>query len=370
MTHDLWIEISLPALRHNTRQVLFLIGNETGLIAVVKANGYGHGLVEPSKVFLEAGASALAVTRLDEALALRRAGITAPIMLLVPIQPSNAEAAVEAELQVTVTDLELASILSKAARKMGRVAQVHLKIDTGMGRLGALPEQATSLMVKLAAMPALNIVGVYTHFANAAEKSIAQAECQFRKFSQTLDEMRMSGLHVHIAHAANSAALLRLPQSRLDAVRVGTLLYGQYPSQHVPKTLNLMTTWKMKARVTSVREVPVGTKIGYAGEYIARRQTRTAVLPLGFADGFTLVPEGPIYRQSLPALLARRARRKLCVTIHGQDAPVIGRVAMQTIVVDVTHIAGVEVGTEAVIPVLRIPSSALVPRIYVDYDLG
>jgi alanine racemase len=366
MVHDVWVEVDLAALKHNFAQVRSAVPEATRVMAVVKGNGFGHGGIEPARAFIEAGADALAVTRLEEALPIREARIESPILLFAPIQAANAEIAVEAALDLTVCEVELAQAISSAAERVGKIARVWIKVDTGMGRLGVLPDAAPALLASVQELPSVSIAGIYTHFATAMEADLSRTRAQAGVFGKLLDSLRANGTDFGIASAANSAAILRLPESHLDMVRPGTLLYGQYPSPAVPHSLDLRPTWKLKARVCQVRDLPKGSRVGYGGEFTTTRPTRTAVIPVGYADGFTLVPEGQIYRQSALKFAAKKARRSLVVEIRGQRAPVLGRVAMQTTVLDVTDIGGVEVGDEAIVPAMRIPTSALIPRVYVD----
>lgn len=366
MTNDVWVEVDLGALKHNLQQVKGAVGDRVRLMAVVKANGFGHGYVEPARAFVEAGADALAVTRLGEALTLRSGGIDAPILLFAPVQSDNAEEAVAAGLELTVTGLTLAQSISHAAEKLGKTVRVHAKVDTGMGRLGVLPNDTGPLLKALAGLPGIEVAGIYTHFATAAEKDLGASKEQFRRFADVLGRLRSSGIDYGLAHAANSAAIIRLPEAQMDMVRPGTLLYGQYPSAHVPRTLDLKPTWTLKARICDIRTLPPGATVGYGGEFITKRETRTAIIPIGFADGFTLAPEGPIYRQSVLKFAAKKAKRDLSVEIRGVKAPVLGRVAMQMTVVDVTDIPAASVGDEVTIPAMRIPTSALLPRVYVS----
>lgn len=364
MVHDIWVEVDLSALKHNLQQVKNAIGSGVKVCAVVKGNGFGHGYVEPAKAFIEAGADALAVTRLDEALILRDAGVTAPILLFAPIQKENASTAVEADLEMTVSDIELAKAISQSAQQPEKTARIHIKIDTGMGRLGVSTDKAIRLIEEIKVLPNVIIAGVYTHCATAAEQSILKAQAQITAFDQVLNALKSKGIDYGLAHAANSAAILRMQEAHLDLVRPGTLLYGQYPSQFVPHSLDLKPTWKLKARVCEIKELPAGSPIGYGGEFITKRVTKTAVIPIGWADGFTLAPEGPVYRQSLLKFAARKMKRRLAVELRGKKAPVIGRVAMQMTVIDVTDIASAQVGDEVIIPAMRIPTSALIPRVY------
>ena len=366
MVHDVWVEVDLQALRHNLTQVRRVLADGVRIMAVVKANGYAHGYVEPSRAFFDAGADALAVTRLDEALAIREAGITAPVLLFAPIHPDNVPDALEADLELTITGLLLLQALSAAAVKLNKTAQVHIKVDTGMGRLGEPPAGVPALFQAISDLPSIDVKGIYTHFATAAESDTAASRKQLQTFLALLDELKRSQVNYGLAHAANSAAILRLPQSHLDMVRPGTILYGQYPSQHVPRTLDLRTTWRLKSRICQVRTLSAGASVGYGSDYVAKRETRAAVVPVGFADGFTLAPEGPIYRQSALKFVGKKMRRNVSIEVHGRRAPVLGRVGMQMTTIDVTGVDGVDVGDEVVVPALRIPTSALIPRVYVE----
>ena len=366
VTHDVWVEVDLAALKHNFAQVRSAVPKNTRVMAVVKGNGFGHGYVGPARAFAEAGADSLAVTRLNEALIIREAGMDIPILLFAPIQPENAEVAIAAGLDLTVTSQSLAEAISTAAESHGKTARIWVKVDTGMGRLGLAPGDARAFFESIRSLPGIAVGGIYTHFASAIEADLRPTREQLRVFQELLSSLKAAGIDYGAASAANSAAILRLPESHLDMVRPGTLLYGQYPSQHVPHSLDLKPTWKLKARVCDVRQLAKGAKVGYGSECTTTRATRTAVIAIGYAEGFTLVPEGPFYRQSLLKLAARRMKRSLSVEIKGRKAPVLGRVAMQMTVVDVTDIPGVGVGDEVTIPALRIPTSPLIPRVYAD----
>lgn len=331
----------------------------------MKSNGYGHGYVEPSRAFVEAGADMLAVTRLDEAMILRDGGISSPILLFAPIQPENAEIGIESGFHMTVSDIGLVRSISEAASKMGTTAHAHIKVDTGMGRLGVEPSEAIALVESARALPNIEIAGIYTHFATSAEPDPSNANAQLREFQVVIDQLKTRQVNYGLAHAANSAAILRLPDSHFGMVRPGTILYGQYPSTNVPNKPDLKPTWKLKARVCEIKTLPKSASVGYGREFITKRVTRTAIIPIGWADGFTLAPEGPIYRQSLIGFAARKFKRRLSMQVRGATAPVIGRVAMQTVILDVTDIPGVEIGDEVIVPAMRIPTSATVPRVYV-----
>lgn len=367
MVHDSWVEVDVGALKHNLSQIRTVVSSNTRIMAVVKGYGYGHGLAEPSRAFAEAGADAVAVTHLSEALTIRQAGVAVPILLFAPIQPENAEAAIEADLSMTVCDIGLAKVISSASQRLGKTASLWVKVDTGMSRLGVTPDDVRDLLAAVSTLPDIRIEGLYTHFAQSSDPDTQPTQSQLRAFTSLLASLREANIDYGLASAANSAAVLRLPNSHLDIIRPGTLLYGQYPSPATPHSLDLRPTWRLKTRLCQIRELPKGSKIGYGGEFTTTRLTRTAVLPIGYADGFTLAPEGPIYRQSVLKFAARKARRALSVEINGKKAPVLGRVSMQLTVVDVTDIEGVQAGDEAIVPAMRIPTSPLIPRVYIDH---
>lgn len=365
MKHDAWVEVDLSAIKHNVAQVRSLIGPNVRLMAVVKADAYGHGIVEPSKAIIDAGADALAVTRLDEAARLRAAGVASPILVFNPIQRDFVEEAVSLGVDITVCTAQLVSALDAAAREAGSTVRAHLKIDSGMGRLGVLPQDALSLAKTIDAAKNVSLAATYTHLAAASERNISHAQDQLRQFRDAVDSISSAGIDPGVIHAANSAAIIRLPDSHFDMVRPGTVIYGQYPSRHVPHTLDLCDTWRLKARVSFIKDVPTGRPIGYGGEFITRRPSKIAVVPLGWADGLTLTPES-IARRSVLRLAAARLRREppLTIMIRGRKAPIVGRIAMQMCSVDVTDIPGAAIGDDAIIPARRVTTNPLIPRIY------
>ena len=359
---DAWISISRAALRHNFGAVQALAGPDVQLIAVVKANAFGHGAGETTWVFQEAGADFFAVTTPDEALELREAGITGRILVFLPPLLEQINALLTADCDLTVCDGLSASAIAEAAQTLGTIARVHLKVDTGMGRLGALPSEVFAVAQQIAGNSHLHFAGIYTHFARALEKEERAARSQFALFQKVLTELENAKINPGLRHCANSAALVRFPEMRLDAVRPGTILYGQYPSAAVPRTLTLQETWRMQARVIAVREVPAGSAVGYGGEFRTRRVTKLAVLPIGYADGFTTVPMSA--SRGWRGLKAWLRPAPVSVTIHGKRAPVIGRVAMQTCMADVTDIPGITAGDVVTVPARRLMASARLPRIF------
>lgn len=370
-TPNAWVTVNRTSLRHNQDAVRRLITPEgeigPRLIAVVKANAFGHGAVETARTFQEAGADFFAVTTLAEAVELRDAGITGRILVFLPPLPEQWESIVAGNFDATVWDEAGVRGLAQAARLQGKIVRVHLKVDTGMGRLGVMPDMALPLGKMLAGEAGIEFAGIYTHFARALEADEASVHRQFALFTQVVSRLREDGIDVGMRHCANSAALARFPEMRLDAVRPGTILYGQYPSEAVPRLLDLRETWKLQARIVAVRDMARGASIGYGGEFVTRRASRLAVLPIGYADGFAVVPASQTQgMRGLKAWAQSLRGPGLTVTVRGKRVPVVGRVAMQICMADVTDVAGVEAGDVATIPARRLMASARLARVYED----
>lgn len=367
--HTSWVEVNLGALRHNLAEVRALVGPAVKVMAVVKADAYGHGIAETARAFAEAGADYFGVTTLEEGLAVRSADARVPTLVFSPLLPDQVEAALSADLELTVCDLGLAESLSAAAEKVKRKARVHVKVDTGMGRLGVTVGDCPDFMYRLLNLPAIEIAGVYTHFANAGSRRLSHAREQNDRFSSLLALLRSKDITTGLCHAANSAALLNLSESRHDMVRPGTVLYGQYPPGVVEKKLGLRDTWCLKTRIVALRKLPHGARVGYGSEFTVPRPTLAAVLPIGYFDGFTVVPGSVAQRAAQPmrAIASRilGAAWHPQVAVRGKEAPVIGRVSMQMCSVDVTDVPGVELGDEVVIPARRATTSSRIPRVYV-----
>lgn len=365
MQPDVYVEVNRSALTNNLQEVSQLAGSP--LLAVVKANAYGHGMVESARTFAESGAWGVAVTRLSEASDIRQAGIIAPLLVFSPILPKNADEAVGMNVLATVDRLDCAAALSRSAVSAGTTIGVHVKVDTGMGRLGVESNAVLDFFQSLLALPGINISGIYTHFACSPDKDPQPTQQQLKIFQDVLEMLRAENINYGIAHCANSAAIIRFPDSRMDMVRPGTLLYGQYPSTHVSKPLKLQETWKLKARIVDIRDLPAGRSIGYGAEFTTKRSMKMAVVPIGWADGYTMIPDGPVYRQGIVSFALRKLRRQKHVMVNGKRASVLGRVSMQMTCLDITGIDGVQIGDSVELPAMRIPIDTAIPRIYVDF---
>ena len=316
-----WLEIDISALTNNVRELRRRIGPDRLLYAVVKANAYGHGANIIAPAALEAGADRLAVAALNEAVALRQAGLDAPILVLGYTPPDDAETLLEHSLTATVYDRRTALAYAEVAARQGRKMTVHLKVDTGMHRLGVDHVAAFDLCAHIDGEENLQFEGIYTHFSTASQADQSYACKQLRRFTTLLDRLADAGCRPPVAHAANSAATLALPDSHLDAVRCGILLYGLSPGSECPAPPQMGPVLSWKARVAQVRRLSAGEPVSYGNSWRAPHSCTVAVVPVGYADGF---PRSPRTWQS--------------VLIGGREAPIVGRVCMDQTVVDVTGI--------------------------------
>ncbi|HEY3281261.1 MAG TPA: alanine racemase [Armatimonadota bacterium] len=356
-----WVEVDTDALRHNLGQVRGILPQSCGLLAVVKANGYGHGLVLAARAFESAGADGLGVTTFEEASELREAGVRCRALMLAPLLPQDAGAVVELVVEPTLTSRAAAESLSDAAVSAGVTVKCHLKVDTGMGRAGVLPEDAADLARGICSLPGLELRGIYTHLPNAQDDRSAALSLQ--RFASARASLAEAGIAVPQAHAANSAALLLRPESRLDMVRTGTLLYGQFPPG-AGGGLDLRQTWRYLATFVEVKQIPKGWTVSYGSEYRAPATKRVGVLAVGIADGLAVSPDS-LWRG------ARGAKRWLgaalrgpgpFVRVGGKPAPILGRVAAQMCVVDLDDHPNTEPGDVAEVPARRTLVGAQVPR--------
>jgi alanine racemase len=314
-TRPAWAEIDLDAIRENVRALRALLRPPARLMAVVKGDGYGHGAVEVARTSLDAGAEVLGVGTVDEGVELRRAGVTAPTLVLAYTPPRDAGRAVEHDLSVTVFQAEVARALSHAAGRHGRRARVHLKVDTGMGRIGVAPGDAAALAREISALPGVVLEGCFTHFATADEPDLGPARAQLEAFRTALEDIGRVGIRIAVRHAANSAATLALPDAHLDLVRVGIATYGIAPAPHLAGCVRLRPAMRLCAQVAHAKRVAAGTPIGYGHAYRTARETTIATIPLGYADGYPRVAAG-------------------CVMIGGRRHPIAGRVSMDQLMVD------------------------------------
>ena len=325
-----WIEVDLSAIEENIRAISRFVGPTTAVMAVVKANAYGHGLVPVAQVSRVGGASTLGVAILDEALTLRDAGVDAPILIMGCGLPEHAPEIIERRISQVVTNREMAEALSREAIRRGTPALIHVKVDTGMGRVGVMWPEAVAFIREIVDLPGLVIDGILTHFPTADEPDRSFTDEQLARFDRILRQLALLNIHPTWRHTANSAAIAFIPESHYDLVRPGLIIYG-IPPTPAPCSLPLRPALSLKARLTQIKTVETGESINYGRTYVTHRRSRLAIVPLGYADGFS-----------------RRHTNTGRVLIHGESVPIVGRVCMDQFVVDVTDIAGVELGDEVV----------------------
>lgn len=326
-----WAEIDLDALAHNYRALRSNLEPGCRFVGVVKANAYGHGAVPVAKKLEELGAEYLAVACLDEAVELRQAGITAPVLILGGTPGQFAGELLRYDVTQTVFDLTTAKEYSAAAQKAGKPLKVHIKVDTGMGRLGFVGEDRVGSIKEVCALPGLEAEGLFTHFADA-DGSEEYTMAQFTNFLDLRDALAKEGVTFKINHCAASAAVLHYPCTHLDMVRPGIALYGHYPDEETVGLdgAGLIPVMTLKTRVAAVRTLPAGSCISYGRTHVLSRESRLAVLPIGYADG-----------------LHRGLSNRMEVAFDGRPAPIVGRICMDLCMADVTDLPQVKPGDVA-----------------------
>ena len=327
-----WAEVDLAIIEHNIKEIKQKIRGGAKFCAVIKANAYGHGAIAVAKTAIAAGADYLAVAILNEALELRDAGFTTPILILglTPLEQSGI--LVDRAITPTVFSLAAAEALSREAVRQGKKVNVHLAIDTGMGRIGIRPEAAGDLAEKISQLPNVELEGMFSHFALSDSEDKTFAKKQLARFKTTIAEVEARGINIPLKHLANSAAALEMPETHFDMVRAGVILYGLWPSDEVRRNVDIRPAMVLKARLEHVKTMLPGEPVGYGCAFTVQRESRIATLPIGYADGYT-------------RLLAGKAQ----VEIRGKRAPIVGRICMDQCMVDVTDIPGVCFDDEAIL---------------------
>ncbi len=328
-----WAEINLDNLAHNIREVRKHTDKDALVTAVVKANGYGHGSVEISRTFLDNGADRLAVALLTEAIELRKGNITEPILILGYTPPTQYEKLLEYNIIQTIYNYEDAKILSNKAVELGKKATIHIKIDSGMGRIGFLPtEDSIKDIINISKLPNIYVEGIFTHLAKADEIDKSHAMEQFEKYMKVVNNLEKHGLSIPLKHVSNSAGIIDIPKFNLNMVRAGIMIYGFYPSEEVEKNMKLKPAMALKAKISHLKVVPKGTGISYGQIFVTERESKIATIPIGYADGFTRMLTG-----------------KAEVTVRGKRAKIVGKICMDQCMIDVTNIDDVKLGDEVVI---------------------
>jgi len=323
-----WVEIDQAALAHNVRQLKKLLASKTQLMAVVKADAYGHGATMVARTALDAGAGGLCIATVQEGIQLREAGIEAPILLLGATNtPEQVRAIAYWQLQPTICTPQQALVFSETLSGLKKTLSVHLKLDTGMSRLGMPWQEARQFVELVKRLPYLEIKSVYSHLATADTLDATVMRLQHQRFEEAIAQLHSAGIEPPCLHLANSAATLTDPALHYDLVRVGLALYGLYPAEHLRGAIDLKPVMQVKARVTQVKTIPPGTGVSYGYQFIAERQMRLAVIGIGYADG-----------------IPRNLSNKMTVIIRGKRVRQIGAITMDQLMLDVSEIPDLQTG--------------------------
>lgn len=317
-----WLEIDLGAISNNVQQLRNRVEPNCILMGVVKANAYGHGAVQTAQAVVEAGASRLAVATLVEAIELRNAKINVPILVLGYTPKDLAGRAIDNDITLTAYDYGLIQAMDRYAASYAKQGIVHIKINTGMNRLGLHPRDSSDYLSYAKTLTNVHVEGIYTHFATADESNQSFAQEQFQRFLELLGSLEATKLRPPIAHAANSAATLSMPETHLDMVRPGIAIYGLHPdpeSNRLPAGFRAALMWK--AQIAHINRLEPGEAVSYGREFVASRPTTVAVIPVGYADGF---PRKPLHWSY--------------ILVNGKPAPIVGRVCMDQTMIDISAI--------------------------------
>lgn len=326
-----YAEIDLSAVRYNFDQIKRLVSDNVKIMAVVKANAYGHGIVEVSKTLVSCGVDYLGVATMDEAVRLRQNKVKKPILVLGSILPHEIKAAFKYDVALTLCNSELLRELNKFAQRKKIRAKIHVKVDTGMGRIGVWHKEAFSFIKWLLGYKNVDMEGVYTHFSSAGRDNFF-TNYQIESFEDLLGHLDKSDIKVPFRHAANSIATVDFKRSHLNMVRPGIIIYGMYPKRGFDKFLKLKPALSLKTKIVYLKGVPQGRSISYGRTYITEKDTKIATIPIGYADGYERILSNKAY-----------------VLVRGQKAKVVGKVTMDQTMIDVGHINGAKLGDEVVL---------------------
>jgi len=319
--------VNLAALAHNLSRIKRYLSPGCDVMAIVKANAYGHGAIETAQSLASQGIGQFAVASLDEGITLRQAGLSASIVVLGALFEEQVPDLIAHRLTPVVSDGRILPALAKAAQSHPAPYPIHLKVETGMGRLGFSPEELLTVLDNPLLHSSLKVEGLMTHLADADGADSAFTERQLGSFNTLLEQIRLRSLTVPLVHAANSAAIVRFPAAHFSLVRPGIMLYGYHTLPAIIPDPDLRPVLSLHTTVAQLRTIPQGSSVSYNGTFVAQRQTRIAVLPIGYADGYS-----------------RRLSHRGSVLIHGRRAPIVGLVCMDMVMVDVTDLAPVPVG--------------------------
>jgi alanine racemase len=332
-------EIDLQAFRHNLQTLRKYLDPQTRIMAVVKADAYGHGAIPCSRIAIESGIGYLGVGVIEEGIELRENGLNTPILILASIFPEEAEDLVRHDLATILCTQSLAEALSREAEKQNKTVSIHIKVDTGMNRLGISPENLPTLLDQIKSLKNLKIEAISTHFSSADDEDLSITQTQLEKFQTALSILQKAGVHTTMVHTANTSALFKFPESHFNMVRPGLILYGALPSPSLQsvfereESLNpFQPVMQWKSQIILVKTIPKGQSVSYSGSFTAKRDSLIATLPIGYADG-----------------LHRILSNKMDVLIRGQRVPQVGNICMDMILIDVTEIPDVQAGDEVVL---------------------
>ena len=332
-TRPLWAEINLDNIAHNMREIR-RVAHSKDIIAVIKADAYGHGALDVAPVLMENGANKFAVAILSEAIELRNAGINIPIMILGYTPVEQSEAILKYNIEPTIYSFAQAEELSKKAVTLNKIVKIHIALDTGMGRIGFLQnEESLQEVKKISQLPNVEIEALFSHFSSADEEDKEYSHKQLDKFMDFYQGLEKLNVKIKVRHISNSPSIIDLAEAHYEAVRPGIILYGYYPSNEVHKeNIKLKPVMSIKANIVHIKTLAAGEYISYGRKFKTEKESIIATLPIGYADGYT-------------RLLGNKAK----VIINGQYAPVVGRICMDQCMIDVTHIHGVKNGDEVII---------------------
>lgn len=323
-----WAEVDLGAIRYNFNQIKKRLSPGVKVMAVVKANAYGHGILEVSRTLSSSGVDYLGVATMDEAVNLRQNGIKKPILVLGSILPHEIDPALKYNVSLTIGDNALLTELNRRAGARKAKANVHLKVDTGMGRLGVWHDEALKFIRWILEHRNLFLEGIYTHFSSAGRDEFF-TDYQISSFEKLLGKVEKYGVNIPIRHSANSIATIDIKRSHLNMVRPGIIIYGMYPKRSFAKFLKLKPALSLKTKIVYLKKVPQGRSISYGRTYITDKDTTIATIPIGYADGYE-----------------RILSNKAFVLVKGRRARVVGKVTMDQVMIDVGHVKDVKLGDE------------------------
>ena len=325
-----YTKINLDNIQKNMQTVRDKFGDDMIILGIVKANAYGHGAVETAKALVEFGAGMLGVAAIDEALELRQNDITSPILILGQIFKQDFVSAIENDISCTIVDLDTAKRLSNVAISMNKKATIHIKIDTGMGRIGFQPDENGYNQVKeIFTLEGLNVEGIFTHFACADALDKTSANAQKVKFLDLCNKLTSEGYSIPIVHMYNSASIIDLDHDCGNMVRCGIMAYGLYPSDEVSKEIELYPAFEFKSSISFVKNVEKGFAISYGSTYVTKKDMKIATVPVGYADGY-------------PRYLSNKGE----VLVHGTRCPIVGRICMDQFMIDVSHLPQVNIADD------------------------